>query len=418
MSGISETVNWVLNNSVEDVNYDSAVQKLTDAELVYCYRNESRKSAREKLAAEARRRGMDWLVRDEAAGAASEPVQGNRQGAAPAAEEPAPVARQLSIFGEFLPKKEEPKSQAAKRPAPPPRTAVAPVTEEPPKDRPWLVCYAGHRVEIEDPSGLTLEELRKRLEREFPELSAERVTWHWVPPAENGSGRQAERQAAEGAEQPEGGGAPEPLVLVPVVTAGKKGSGDALSRALKGFFWSAAGAMADDHPVQVLAARDGRLYEIRKTPVGVFSRALDFVPELDDWGEGFSFALPRIPAALLEEVLFAFRAALPREAVVQVLWDCEARAYRIGLPEQHAGACSVDFARALLPENLVWVMDIHSHGRLGAYFSRTDDLDEKATGLYAVVGKVHTPFPELRVRYSCGGTYREIRPEQVFELEG
>lgn len=413
MSGISETVNWVLNNSVEDVNYDSAVQKLTDAELAYCYRNESRKSGREKLAAEARRRGMTWLVEGEKPAAAKGgPAPGDP--GAPAAQEGTP--RQLSIFGEFLPKKEEPKSQAARRPAPPPRTAVAPVTEEPPKDRPWLVCYAGHRIEIEDPSGLTLEELRKRLEREFPELSAERVTWHWVPPAENGSGQQAEGQVAEGG-RPEGG-APEPLVLVPVVTAGKKGSGDALSRALKGFFWSAAEALADERPVQVLAARDGRLYEIRKTPVGVFSRALDLVPELDDWGEGFRLALPKIPATLLEEAVFAFRAALPGEAVVQVLWDREARAYRIGLPEQRAGVSSVDFARALLPEHLVWVMDIHSHGRLGAYFSRTDDLDEKATGLYAVVGKVHTPFPELRVRYSCGGTYREIRPEQVFDLEG
>lgn len=409
-----KNTDWILKNSVGDPNYAGCLKLLTDEELIYCLKNERRTSGQAKLRAEARRRGLDP---DKIPGPEGPQTPERRDEPVSDTAQAAPQgAQQLQIFGEFLPKKEPPK-ESPKKPAPA-RTAVVPVTQEPPADRPWLVAYAGHRYEIQDPSGLTLEELRKRLERDFPELSPERVTWHWVPPAENGSGQQVEGQAAEGGEQPEGGGAPEPLVLVPVVTAGKKGSGDALSRALKGFFWSAAEAMADGRPVQVLAARDGRLYEIRKTPVGVFSSALDFVPELDDWGEGFRLALPKIPAALLEEAVFAFRAALPREAVVQVLWDCEARAYRIGLPLQQAGACSVDFARALLPEHLVWVMDIHSHGRLGAYFSRTDDLDEKATGLYAVVGKVHTPFPELRVRYSCGGTYREIRPEQVFDLEG
>ena len=417
MSGTSETVNWVLNNSVEDGNYDSAVKKLTDAELIYCYKQETRKSSKEKLAAEARRRGMDWLVRDQEPGA---------NGAV--GEEVPARPRQLSIFGEFLPKKEEPKKDSLKPPkraAPVGQSAaVAPVSQEPPKDRAWLVCYAGHRIEIEDPSGLSLDELRKRLERDFPELSAERVTWHWVPPNEEpAAGEQGENGEAGAGETQEAGapgaaGQKEPLILVPVVTAGKKGSGDPVSRAVKGFFWSLAEALDDPRPVAVLAAGDGRLYEIRKTPAGIFSRALEEVPELGPWKEGFVLALPKVPAALLEEAMAFFRAALPNEALLQVLWDAAAGVYRLGLPEQDASPVRVDYGRGLLPDGLVWVMDVHSHGRLPAYFSVQDDRDERATGLYCVVGRVHTPCPELKVRYSCGGTYREVPPEQVFDLGG
>ncbi|MHB1126308.1 MAG: hypothetical protein ACYC2T_05030 [Bacillota bacterium] len=62
-----------------------------------------------------------------------------------------------------------------------------------------------------------------------------------------------------------------------------------------------------------------------------------------------------------------------------------------------------------------WVMDIHSHGIHDAGFSPTDDADEIATGLYGVMGNLDTPKPRFVLRYSCGGSYREVDPRQVFE---
>lgn len=62
-----------------------------------------------------------------------------------------------------------------------PLTPVNPAGEELPPDRDRLVCYAGHQILITDRS-LTLEQIRQQLERDFPELSAERVMWHWVKP--------------------------------------------------------------------------------------------------------------------------------------------------------------------------------------------------------------------------------------------
>lgn len=56
---ISDRVRWILNCSVGDSNFDSKIPKLTDEELIYCLRNENRKSGLQKLRAEARKRGME-----------------------------------------------------------------------------------------------------------------------------------------------------------------------------------------------------------------------------------------------------------------------------------------------------------------------------------------------------------------------
>lgn len=54
----NENVRWILNNSVGDINYKSTLPRLTDAELLFCLRNEYRKSGRERLEFLARKRGL------------------------------------------------------------------------------------------------------------------------------------------------------------------------------------------------------------------------------------------------------------------------------------------------------------------------------------------------------------------------
>ena len=58
---IEETSNvrWILSNSVNDINFRSALPKLTDEELLFCLRLEIRKGARGRLMAQARKRGLE-----------------------------------------------------------------------------------------------------------------------------------------------------------------------------------------------------------------------------------------------------------------------------------------------------------------------------------------------------------------------
>jgi hypothetical protein len=50
-----------------------------------------------------------------------------------------------------------------------------------------------------------------------------------------------------------------------------------------------------------------------------------------------------------------------------------------------------------------------------AYFSPTDNMDEKATRLYTVIGRLDSYFPEIKTRISNGGKFHEIDPAEVFE---
>jgi hypothetical protein len=51
----------------------------------------------------------------------------------------------------------------------------------------------------------------------------------------------------------------------------------------------------------------------------------------------------------------------------------------------------------------------------GAFFSKEDDRDEKATRLYTVIGRLDRYAPEIKTRISNGGTFLEIAPAEVFE---
>jgi len=56
---VSESVKWILNVSVDDVNYRTTVPRLTDAELEYCLQHETRTGGRQQLEREFRQRTGD-----------------------------------------------------------------------------------------------------------------------------------------------------------------------------------------------------------------------------------------------------------------------------------------------------------------------------------------------------------------------
>ena len=53
---VSENVKWILDNSTSDVNYKATIPRLSDAELEYCLKYETRESGRRQLLSELERR--------------------------------------------------------------------------------------------------------------------------------------------------------------------------------------------------------------------------------------------------------------------------------------------------------------------------------------------------------------------------
>lgn len=76
----------------------------------------------------------------------------------------------------------------------------------------------------------------------------------------------------------------------------------------------------------------------------------------------------------------------------------------------------LDDEELMTSDRYIHYADLHSHNRMPAVFSKTDDHDERATRVYMVVGRLDRYFPEITVRISNGGRFLEIAPEQVLEM--
>ena len=83
--------------------------------------------------------------------------------------------------------------------------------------------------------------------------------------------------------------------------------------------------------------------------------------------------------------------------------------YHLEVPDQEGGGASVTYQRMAKT-----VLDIHSHGTMEAWFSWIDDRDEQGLGLYMVVGKLHSLFPEVLLRVGVYGYFRPLEKEDVF----
>lgn len=149
-----------------------------------------------------------------------------------------------------------------------------------------------------------------------------------------------------------------------------------------------------------LVARDG-LYLRKRSLLGLSQVQVETVAHLPSAREYLEYALPKVPAALMAQVVGFFRAvwrAKRSEALALLTWD--GAAFGLVVPEQRAGVASVK--HRLAPDDVPAVArlvgSIHSHGALGAGASLTDEADEADfDGVHVVVGEVD----QRRLSYSA-----------------
>ena len=149
-----------------------------------------------------------------------------------------------------------------------------------------------------------------------------------------------------------------------------------------------------------VVARDG-LYLRKRSLLGLSQVQVDGVAHLPPAREYLEYALPKVPAALMGQVVGFFRAIWARqksEAIALLTWD--GSAFGLIVPEQRAGTASVKhrLEATEVPSGTQLVGSIHSHGALGAGASLTDEADEADfDGIHVVVGDLD----ELRPSYSA-----------------
>jgi len=122
--------------------------------------------------------------------------------------------------------------------------------------------------------------------------------------------------------------------------------------------------------------------------------------------EGVELVNGRIPRHLFDLAISTLLSNWRLERYLAIVWD---NGYRVRDTSIMADKCSVRYCN--LPST---VMDIHSHGSMGAYFSDTDDRDEQGLRLSMVVGRLNTPTPEISIRVGIYGYFKNVEFEEVF----
>lgn len=210
----------------------------------------------------------------------------------------------------------------------------------------------------------------------------------------------------------------------PKVTAQSKGAATAAS-SYKGVFTNMEDADSAGKVISILPARDGKVYEIRNNASGRFITPVGHCELLSDVRAGFNPAkgIPCIPMDMTLQIITFFRHFAQRgdsgdyEALINIYWDTCYGEFIADAPEQVVSKTSVKGIKNPKYDNVRYIhyMDIHSHNNMKAFFSPIDDEDEKATGLYTVIGRINQFMPEIKTRISNGGKFLEIDPAEVFE---
>lgn len=168
---------------------------------------------------------------------------------------------------------------------------------------------------------------------------------------------------------------------------------------------------------QLPAGKDGKLRFVRMKVPGLPGnhKLRTIAPGMDPLPAG------KIPVELLltiqkffKDVMRHFQTKL--EAMIWILWSAE-KGYYLHVPTQQVGAASARYDWDSLPADSEIVVDIHSHADMGAFFSGTDDNDDRIGVRYSgVIGRNSLPDPEMKFRFNFMGSRVDVPLGDLFSF--
>jgi PRTRC genetic system protein A len=184
-------------------------------------------------------------------------------------------------------------------------------------------------------------------------------------------------------------------------------------------------ASEDDKKKIVYVWQGDGIWEIRRLKLGTFITHIEKfkTPGLEsNLTAGWTLNVPKIPAACLDMTLSFFRSIYDEhasEVFIQYFYDTKKEEYLLNCPKQDISGSSVNYTndKNLEGPDKILVFEIHSHVDMPAFFSTTDDKDEKDDRFFGVIGKVKQYYPELKLRMSVGGRMAAVKLEDLFSLD-
>ena len=138
-----------------------------------------------------------------------------------------------------------------------------------------------------------------------------------------------------------------------------------------------------------LQGANGLFLEVRRAWLYARVKLQEAGPVAMPYGEvseAFEMTCGPVPLDLIQRFSGSARTQCPNEAACWVVWNEQSGAFSlrdVGVREVSAG--HIHFDRPRLEDGEHLVLDMHSHGRSGAFFSRTDNEDDKGEVKLAIV---------------------------------
>lgn len=160
------------------------------------------------------------------------------------------------------------------------------------------------------------------------------------------------------------------------------------------------------------AISDG-IYCIKKTQFGHVTTKVDSVPYVEPLKEEIHIEFGKAPYELFLQAYSFFKDVCKEtgnEAALVLYYDKFNEVYEWHCPEQTVSKASVKFAndpiyvyRQKDPSRHVKICEAHSHNTMGAFYSGTDNEDEKFEGFFMVFGRLDTDNPEVLASFVGSG---------------
>ena len=191
----------------------------------------------------------------------------------------------------------------------------------------------------------------------------------------------------------------------------------------------------DDSKKMCAAIFADGIYERRNTEIGAFTykfgdMKLPYLSHLGDGQTGFTFTLPKPGYGILLSIADFFLDIMQRlsdaEVMVQLYWDKEESKYFLYVPEQKVQKATIAATHSQElqgnPQRYIWVLDIHSHNTMGAFFSGTDSADEISTRVFGVMGQISKGTTQP-VNFTCkwragvNGKFVELTAADIWDMD-
>ena len=164
---------------------------------------------------------------------------------------------------------------------------------------------------------------------------------------------------------------------------------------------------------RVLVASNGIFLEVRRSWLQCIVRIGDLhrTPPLPygSLTERIAFTFGVIPIALLEEFIAIGRNGLPNEVAGALIYHRTTNSLRLAIHDAiKAGPTEIRYRMPVLGADEEVAVDLHTHGRLPAFWSSTDDADDQGVKVCGVFGNLHHETPSAAFRLAINGQFREL----------